>query len=373
MVARVEEADHEVETGLALLNEAPSAERARLLLARAQIREHHRQDYKEAMEDVETALGWLPNLPDDLKLLADLEILKGVLHSLDTDHLDHLAAQWSFEAALEAYEALGNRGMVGFCYRQIGFALLGQGKTEEAADFIEAGAKIAEEMDEKWTLICKAWFLVESLGDYEEAEQIYDKSFELIRKTDHPEKVWEYRLLSDLYRRQGRYEEARETLGYFLEVSRGIINVYRRVESLALVARLCLLNEDVEEAERYLAEAESERGETASKWLDLDVAWARGMIQAAKGEMSGAETAFRKVMEEPAVPDGRRGHVMDYLATFVDRGEALLDFGLVLSYWGKKERAKEVLTQTRNELKAHGRKPLERKALAALRSLESSQ
>ncbi len=365
---RPEEAQEAVAAGLKLLGPEPSIETAWLLSARAMIKEHHLQDYAGARRDLETALGWLPSLAEDLELRAELEVYLGGLRLIEPERDLH-AVQEHFEAALSCFEALQDPDGIPFTLRLLGFTLLERGDFEGARSCIERAAVLAEEAGEYVTLIFNAWFLAECLGDYDRAEEMYGRALEPLRKGGLPEDIWRYRLLSDLHRRMGRYEEARETLAYFLDASEGIVNVYRRVENLALMARVCLLCNDVEEANRYIQEARQLSGGIGSRWLDFHVAWAAGLSHAVKNEVSQAEAWFQQGLK-PAAPEGRRVHPLEYVCTLFERGELLLDYGQALVSWGEREKARDILGTAREALERGGRRSLERKAVEALDSIE---
>ncbi|MFQ5883328.1 MAG: tetratricopeptide repeat protein [Candidatus Methylomirabilales bacterium] len=369
LLLRPEDAQRRVEAGLQILGMEPSIEAAWLLSIRALARFHDLQDYAGAMRDVETALSWLPSLREDLALRAMLESQKGTLHYLDPEQYDPRAVQEHFEACLSCFEALEDLAGISAARRILAFALLDRGDLEGATSQLEKAAVLAEEVGDYLTLISSAWFLAECLGDYDRAEELYRQGFELLKNADIPEHlVWYNRLLSDLYRRTGRYEEAREILAYFLETSEGMVNMYRRVENLALMARVCLLCGDVEQPERYVHEAERQRRETESKWLDLHVAWAGGLLQAAKGDVSRADALLRQI-QKPGIPEARRGVMFEILSTLFTWGEFLLDWGKALAVGGMSDRAAEVLREAREELRRAGRKPLEQEATEALRAL----
>ncbi len=365
---RPDEAQEAVEAGLRLLGEEPSIETAWLLSARAMIREHLLLDYSGARRDLEMARSWLTSLPEDLELRAELEVYLGGLRLIEPKR-DLRAVQDHFEAALSCFEALQDPIGIPFTLRLVGFTLLERGEFEGARSRIEKAADLAKEVAEYMTLTFKAWFLAECLGDYGRAEELYDRALEPFLMADAPEaRVWPYRLLSDLYRRMARHEEARETLAYFLEVSEGIVNVYRRVENLALMVRVCLLCTDLEEADGYLREAKRLGGGVESKWLDFHIAWAAGLLHAAKNEVSRAVGWFQQGLK-PVPPEGRRVSPLEYLCTLFEHGEFLLDYGQTLTSWGEKEKARDILGAARDALSRRGRRPLESEAVEALRSI----
>lgn len=367
-----EDAQRGVEAGLKILGMEPSIEAAWLLSTRALARFHDLQDYAGAMRDVETALSWLPSLPVDLGLQAMLESQKGTLHYLDPEQYDPRAVQEHFEACLSCSEALGDPSGISSACRILAFALLDRGDLEGAKSHLDRAAVLAEETGDYLALISRAWFLAECLGEHDGAEELYRRGFELLKDADIPEHlVWYDRLLADLYLRTGRYEEARETLAYFLERGEGMLNVYRRVENLALMARVCLLCGDDEGAERYVQEAERQRRGTESRWLDFHITWAVGLLQAAKGDFSQADAWLRQA-QKPGIPEGRRGLMFEILGTLFARGEFLLDYGQALASWGMKDRAAEVLKEARDELRSAGRNPLVQKATGAIQALAST-
>ncbi len=365
-----EEARREVETGLELAGREPSIEGAWLLSTRALVRMHSFQDYAGAMGDVDQALDWLPSLPEDLELEGMLESQKATLHYLDPKHRDLQAVERHFEATLACAEAQGSPDGIAAAHRVLATTLLERGDLEGAKRHLEEAGILAEEMGEYLTVITHAWFLAECLGEFEEAEERFERGFEMMRESDVREHLlWYDRLLADLRRRQERYAEARESLGYFLERGEGLLNVYRRVENLALMARVCLRLGHVEEGERYIREAEGQREGTESQWLEYHIAWARGLLDAAKGDIEQADARFR-LAPEPGLPEARQGLMFEILGTLFQRGEFLLDRGQALAAAGRKDRAAELLQQAREELGRAGRRPLERRAAEALRALD---
>ena len=347
-------ADREIARGLELVPSHPSPEAAWLFYQRASIA-FERQDYARALEDVERVTGWVAGIPHDPELWGWLSNLRGLIHDYDPSRFDPALAQADFREAIEAWRNIDYKRGLCMTYNNLFGAAVELGQGEEALPYLDESVRIAEALGDvpsKHTaLFSKAWYLTEYRGDYEGAEGLYRDSYRLAKETGERLKVvWHYFHFANLYRRQGRYEEARESLEYFLKSSGSMLNPQNRIGALALMVRLSAACGRLDEADTYLSEAD----QLASSNADAgQVAWAQAVLLAHRGERDAAAASFQRA---------------EATKSQADRGEFLLEYGRFLASLGEKTRAKEVLSRAHDELPP-GRVPIAREIESTLRLL----
>ncbi|MGQ0796775.1 MAG: tetratricopeptide repeat protein, partial [Methanobacteriota archaeon] len=311
-----DEAERTIEEGLRLLPSEPSPEAAWLVFRRADIA-LTRDDYDRASEEVERLIGWMASLPEDRELWGSLANVRGSIHLDDPKRADYALAYADFQEALRAWEAAGDRRGASRAWNNLGLAALHIGRPDEALNDFDRSAAIAEAIGDVparlKALFVKSWYLSESLGDYDAAEALYRETYKLAKETHQRERLLAHHLhFANLYRRQARFEEARESLEYYLDAARDIISEEDRIEYVSLLVRLSVAGGDVRAAESYLTEAETIDRRLSSGLSTYHVGWARGVLLAAKGDGKAADAAFQQAL--------------DHLTVGAE-GEFLLDYG----------------------------------------------
>ena len=354
------EADQEVETGLSLLPADPSIERAWLLLRRAMVG-LMKEGYDAASADTDLVLSWMPVLPRDLELWGTLANERGLIHLDDTKRGDFSLAKSDFEQAIAAFAAAGDRRGLFTAFNNRGLAHLHFGDVEKALADFDKSCEIADATGSlpgrEQALFSKAFCLVHCLGDFDAAEKLYTETYRIAKETRRRHKLlWHAKYFADLYRFQGRYQEARESLTYFLANSGEMLGPESQIDYRSLMTRLCILCGDREAAEIFLREAEGLAKDFESPMARHYLEWARGALLAAEGDVSLARKAFEEA------------HA---LAPVHDRGEFLVGYGQFLASAGASGQAREVLTLACEDFQRDPRKPLEDAARRTLRSLGS--
>ncbi len=355
-----EEAKRQIAAGLELVSDAPSMEAAWLLQEKAGLA-FERQDYDAALEEVEKVIGWLSGLPKDPDLGGHLANWWGLIHLSDPTRADYTQAQEAFQEAVNAFASIGNNASLCLAYNNLSLAELELGEVEKAMEHLNRSAEIAESIGHlparTVALFTRARYLALYYGEYEQAEALYHETYRLAKATNmHSMLVWHYWHLAELHRYQERYEEAKESLEYFLKASGDMLNAESRVDALSLMARVCLLAGDPSAARAHLTEAGALEDEASSEHARRAVAWARAALDANEGDVDGALAAYEEAAKIP---------VSDF------RGELLLEHGQFLASLGASEEAREVLERARHEL-ARISKPLEGKAAEALRVVKEA-
>lgn len=386
----------EVEKGLRLLALKPSLEAAWLLYLRGWLASQT-GDFKQALEDLERVQSWIPGLPA-VTGLPPVPILEGRLasargwiHLFDPDRWDLALAKADLGKALELFEAAGDRRRLSeshpgealpgppimIPHPVIAYADLQMGRVDEALAHIQRAIALCEEQGNLLPLLLarrmEAWVHSECLGNHERGEAIYREVYPLLKKI--PLELWGawlHRSFADLFRRQGRNVEAKESLEYLLAHWGEDLDGESKIENLSLLARLCVLCEESEAASSNLGEAEKAGTATDSDFARFSIHWARGVLRGSQGELREAQESFQQAFdlssERPRIFAGTPKH----LATSGHRWEFLLDYARFLASTGDGKRAKELLLKARAELRTLNRKPLELEARKVLRSLDSA-
>jgi tetratricopeptide (TPR) repeat protein/DNA-binding MarR family transcriptional regulator len=356
----LEEAERTIEEGLGLLGSRPSLEAAWLSLRKAEIA-LTRDDYDGAFAVVEPLVGSMAGLPRDPKLWGALANLRGSIHLDDPKRVDYALAYADFREALEAWEAAGELRGVSRASNNLGLAALHLGRPDEALAAFGRSADVAEAIGDLpgqlKALFVKAWYLSESVGDYEAADRLYRETYRLAKVTHQREKLLAHHLhFASLYWREGRYQEARESLEYYLIAARDMISEEDLVEHLAFLCRLCVAGGDVPAAEGYVAKVQAIDRRLSSSVTTYHAAWAEGTLLAAKGNEKRAADAFQRAFDHLTV-----GH----------EGEFLLEFGRFCARRGNVVRARELLVRAREVFTTYSMGPMVRATEDALRNVES--
>ncbi|MFQ5837886.1 MAG: tetratricopeptide repeat protein [Thermoplasmata archaeon] len=356
----LEQAEREIQAGLESLPAEPSLEAGWLLHWRATAA-YERQDYGKALEDIERVRSWMARLPPDPNLSGWLANLWGLIYLEDPNRMDAALAHRAFQEAIEVWKASGEKANLCLAYNNLGLAAVEMGRFEQALSHLDESAAIAEELGNlpvrAAAHFSKARVLSMCLGDHDAAEALYHETYRLSKETNRRSMmIWHFWHFADLYRHQGRIEEARESLDYFLEASGDMLNAESRIAYLSLMVRLCILSDDPDSAKAYLDEAEILSRQASSDYASHSIEWAKGSLCSYQGNLGEAEASFLRALN---------------ISVSVDRGEFLLDYGRFLASSGDRPRAKDILTQACKELSKISR-PLERAARDALGSLESA-
>ena len=369
-----EEAEREIERGVRWLPPGPTPERAWLLYCRSRLASY-KQDLTEAREAVEEALKWLPGLPEDLSLVGHLEAMRGLLYFFDPKPAEFANAQAALRASITAYEAAGdwNRGEEPYTYYAYAAFLTGQ--VEEGFAYIDRAVALIEKTGNEWermqALSVKARYLSECLGEYGGAEALLQEAYRLAKLMYQNLRLpWFHRLFADLYRRQGRIEEARESLEYCVNLGKDTLTAKGQIDNLALLVHICIEVGDLGAAGKYLKEAQNLAATAPSDSATHSLEWANARLCWARGDTLGADLSFRRALAVEAL--GFRGRwIQEWLASDVSQGELLLDYGRFLASTGEKRRSEEVLHEAREELRRRALRPLEQLAIRAVRTLGS--
>ncbi len=357
----LKEAEEEIEAGLALVPREPSLEAAWLYQQRAAVA-YDRQDFDLCLRTVERVLAWLPGLPTDDNLYGFLLNLRALVHLDDSRRSDPTLAEADLIEAAEAFERAGNRRGLTLAHNNLGIACLEMHRNEEAFDHLDRSTQIAEEAGDysaqATPLFTKAFALMDVVGDYEAAEAAYRKSYQLAKETHHRVKiVWHYWHFAQLYRRQGRFEEARESMEYYFQRSADLVNRENRAQNLGLLVRLCVLCDDLDAAEKYFEQAWAMVKEVDSGQIEYVLSWAKGTLLAFKGDTEGALDSYQRASESIDDPHYR--------------GELMLEYGQFLKDTGDPAEARRVLREARDDLE-HGSRALVSSVQEELRALEAS-
>lgn len=356
-----EEAESTIEEGLRLLAGHPSVEAAWLLFRRADMA-LSRDDYDRAFEIVERVIGWMTGLPKDNDLWGSLANLRGSIHLDDPKRADYALAYADFREALRAWEVADNRGGASRACNNLGLATVYLGRPDEALTYFNRSAEIADASGDLLArlkaLFVKAWFVSECQGDYDAAEKLYQETYRLAKETHQRERlVYHYYHLAEVYRHQGRYQEARESLDYFLGAARDMMNSDERAGYLSTMVRLCVLSGDASAAQPYLEQAEAIQRAVPSDLTAHHVDWAKAAMSVGHGDLVGAAANY--------------GRAFNHVAQSFE-GEFLLEYGRFLASVGRAAEAREVLVRAREAFARHGMKPMAAETDGVLRTIGAS-
>jgi tetratricopeptide (TPR) repeat protein/DNA-binding MarR family transcriptional regulator len=356
-VGQLDAADQEIVRGLDCVPVQPSVEASWLLYRRASV-SYERQDFARTLEDVDRVTGWLAGTPHDPELWGGLANYRGLVHLYDPGRFDAALAQQNFRQAIEAWRTADYKRGLCMAYNNTFLAAVSLGKGEEALPYLDECVAIADSLGDVpsrlTALFTKAWYLSEHRGDYEGAESLYRETYRLAKGTHAPFRVlWHYRHFADLYRHQGRYAEARESLKYFLDASGSMLSPQTRIADLALMVRVCVLGGLAEAAQASLDETVRLASVSPSDFASCMIEWARASLLGRLGDAKGARASFQRAREAP------------WPRTYGERSELLLECGRFLADLGDAEEAKAVLIEARKEL-SPGCLPLEQEIDGAL-------
>lgn len=354
-----DEAEGEIDAGLALLPPEPTLEAAWLNLQKGSIA-YRRMDYARCLRIAERLLGWWPHLPEDPDLYGALVNLRALVYIEDARRFDPVLAQADLEEAEKAFKKSGNRRYLALVYNNMGLNAVERHDGEAALKYLDRALEVAKAAGDLQVqasaLFTKGGALMLELEDYAAAEATYQESYRRNKEThQHQRVMFHYWHFAQLHRRQGRFEEAREDLEYFLQSSGELEDRAFLAQNLGLMVRLCVLCGDGEAAERYFDEAWKLVEEVHSESAEKATAWAKGVLLAYQGDTEGAQESFGEALEQP----------MPY-----DRAEVLLEYGRFLAESGKVAEARTVLLQASEESKMSP--TLEATAQEELRALDAT-
>ncbi|MCJ2531150.1 MAG: AAA family ATPase, partial [Candidatus Thermoplasmatota archaeon] len=363
-MSRLEEGRRELERGLTLLPPGPSVEAALLLLGRA-VDEIWTERSKESFRTLEKVGSWLPNLPRDPELRYWWTDIMGTVSLSDPSRRDYSEVLRRARDAIELYE----EGDLPFhvrhfiqSYFMAAWASFLLGQMDEALSYLDRGWADIEAtggvVERGNHLNVKGYILSEGLGHFEEAEGLYNEALRWMNRTNQGfRSFWFPFLYAGLYRRQGRPEDARESLGFFLAKGEDVLETEDLIDGHAFMARLCVECGDPDAAEAHLSQTEGLLEKTDSESARFSVAWARAVVSNHRGEDEMARRSFDEALSlDP--PPYRGVMLQKQLATEFLRGEFSLDYGRFLASVGETEEATDILKKALEEARAGGRKPL---------------
>jgi tetratricopeptide (TPR) repeat protein len=335
----LEEAERELEAGWKEIAREPSIPGAWLAYQKAHIA-FTRRDYDTCLQEIERATSWMPGLPPHPELWGWLANIRGLIFLYDPRKKDPALARADFLEAAEALRAANQTQGLCMAYNNLFLAAAELGEPDGALPYLDESAALARSIGDlpalETALFTKAWFLTEHLGDFDAAEALYNETYRLAKETHQRDKVvYHYYHLANLYRRTGRFQEAKEAMEYYLSASGFLVNPELRAQWLAEMSRYCLEVGDLVSAEDYLKQAEGlvRDHTTAHPWYAIH--WARAAIRARRGDPDGARASFEKGLE---------------LSPSIERGEFLLDYGRFLASIHDVEGARRILREAGNEL-----------------------
>ncbi|MEE9593365.1 MAG: AAA family ATPase, partial [Thermoplasmata archaeon] len=328
-----EDAEREIDAGLALLPAGPSLEAAWMNQQRAS-NAVNRGDYDRCLQTVERVLGWLNQLPEEPNLYGFLLNNRALVHMYDMRREDFPLAQADLEEAEVAFKAAGNPRGLANVFNNMAINAVNRHRVEEAPGYLDQGMDVAVNAGDSALqaalLFTKASLLTQA-GDYETAEEALQESYRRNKETHQGQKViWHYWYFAEIYRHTERPEEARESLDYFLQSSRDLTDREFRAQTLGTMVRLCVLTGDLDSAESHFEEVWKIVEEVHSEPAEMAAHWANGALLASRGDVNGAQEAFQRA-RELAPPD--------------EQGELSLEFGRFLASSGERDRAREVLLE----------------------------
>jgi len=372
----LEEADREIDVGLALLPTNPTPEAIMLWVRKSDIAYIERA-FDLAEQAISKAADVADHLPFEEELRGRLALGRARVRVSDSKRFDFSAIEADCRTAIEIFQKTRNHWMLTVAYGELGSALLRTGRIDEASDAYDRSETHTQASGYLALLFStsedRAKILMEYKGDFERAEALLRERLKLAKRHGRRFGFLDtYRQFANLLRRQGRYEEARESLEYFLQMTSDG-ELYRhsvswwngggRLNDLTLMARLCARCGDVKAAEACVNEASALARGRPPEMSAFELAWAEAGVHVAKGQVVEAEASYRRAMNlPPPFIIQRMSHEDE------PRAECMLDFGRFLASHGDKSRAKEVLTAALATFTARSMKPLEREAQEALKS-----
>jgi len=376
-VGRLEDADRELDAGLALLSENPTPEAALLWTRKSDIAVYNRA-FDRGEEAARRAAEIADQLPAEEMVRGRVALARIMLRLSDAKRFDIAAIEADCRIAIEAFKKARIGHLLGVAYADLGDALVRTARIDEALSAFDEGAthsRLSGSLSNHLDMIAaQANLLLQYVGDFEGAEALLREKLRLAKQYGI---IWDFLLtyleFANLLHRQGRHEEARESLEYFLQMTsggelyvksiKGTTREGGRIADLALMARLCARCGDPRAAEAYLAQAYELAPGRPPEMSAFEFAWAEAGIHVAKQQLVEAEASYRRAMDlSPPFITQRMGHEDE------PRAECMLDFGRFLAAHGDKIGAEEVLTAALAIFTGRSMKPLEREAQEALKS-----
>ena len=372
---RLEESEKEIERGLKLVPSDPSLESAWLLTTRANVA-YAKADFRMASRDLTTVVSWMPELPEDLELKRWVVFLEVAVNSWYPKFKEFSETRDEWRRVLELTRASSdNPHDLFFPLIHLTLSTLAGGEAEEGMELLRRTMELGEGDRAEFhalALLAEGWYLLEFRGDYEAAGASLERSYAIFSETTMTWRIpWFYRNFANLYWRQGRLEEARESLEHFLKITP--LPTSGRIENLSLMVRLCVEGGDMDSAKTYLQEATDMESRNPSPESAYFLEWAKAAVDAQQGEPEKADSHFLRAVSLEIPPPTGAGNMVERLACTRSPGQLLLDFGRFLVAEGVPDQAEELLTRARDAFRALNRTPWEREAQGILDAVQSAR
>ncbi|MDX1534809.1 MAG: hypothetical protein R3291_04245, partial [Thermoplasmata archaeon] len=388
LLGRWEEGRQEIERGLALGGPGPSLEVANLLLSKS-IYDDWAGREEESDQVLEEVGRWLAELPPDPE--TRYWWTERSSSSANATTRDYPAVLERGREAVRLYEATDFPPRVRHfaqCYLLTAWASFLLGRMEEALSWLDRGwadqEAIGGVVQRGNYLSMRGYILSEGQGRFEEAEERYGEALQWMKRANQAfRSAWLPHLFAKLYAHQGRREEARESLAFFLgkagealgsrEVQGALYSLEPEdlMDSHAFMARLCIDAGDLEAAEEQVSTAEAFLDNAESNEGEFAVTWARALVHRYRGEHEEARGKYEAARALPAPPI--RGYIFQRLfASEFLRAEFLLDYGRFLASQGEEAQASKVLTEALKEARENSRAPLQAKVEQELSALNAA-
>lgn len=340
-----DEAQREIDEGLNSLPPEPSISAGWLLLARS------RNLFVQSKADLSVKAlnklaGWTTVLAEDPNLRGWVHLMLGMIYTMDHTRRDLALARAELQESLDPLRDGGDRRGMARAHEHLARVAVALGRQEEVTSHIEQCRRLAVDFGDDVVRFRARRLKADQIfrsGDLEAAEKMYQEVLRLAQQT-HQEFSAAYspENFANVYRFQGRYEEAREAMEYLFQTTEGLIEEPERIWFLSLAVRICAMSQDLDLGSRYLAEGEELLAQNPDAQFSLVTQWARADLQAARGDVEAAESSFLSVREVlPKEPFGLEHEDVEFL----------LDFGRFLASIGASRRAKKLLTEALEEAK----------------------
>ena len=359
-------AHREIDQGLASLPSEPSRGAGWLYVARARtLTIQGRPDL--GLEALRQVSGWTAPLDEDPNLRGWVYLQFGLIHTVGGRHRDFPLAIREISESLEPLQDAGDRRGLARAHEHLAILAIALGRQKEAKHHVERCTRLGEDFGDD--VVRFRAFRLQAIqvfrsGDLETAERMFHDVLRFAVQTNMQFSVaYTPMYFVHVYRFQGRLDEAREAMEYFLQTSQGLLSPSERIWFLCLAIRVSTETEDLSRASEYMAEAEDLLAQHPYEESSMAIMWAQARLDAAGGENERAEVGFRSVRKElPRVPFGPTHEYHEDI-------EFLIDYGRFLAASGAAEKARKILNEAAAEASKISAVLLQRSAEEALRPM----